>query len=164
MKRLSDIPLSRPAATPHSPNRKDRRLSQMKMASVEARKKVYLDCILAGETEQQAEERIGADRAQIYRWEKSDPDFRQRCEEALEFDRRLGQRQSGPLISKSVNVVSDTLDGKKITPQQYKAANDTLRGMRVWDAWERVAVAVGVQVNEPPKIVEVVRPDDNPHD
>ena len=133
MKPLSEIPISRPAATEHSPNRAYRWRSQALKAKTEGRKEGYLASLEAGESEQQAEKRIHAPRKQVYGWEKADPDFRQRCLEALEFRRLEGMVASSELIKKSVEVVGATQDGKNKKVLVYKAASDTLRGMGVWN-------------------------------
>ena len=133
MKRLANIPHSRPAATKHSPYRKDRTGGRLDlMRAFAARQEAIINLFIMGYSEAQIVEELKLPPTSIPN-ARHDPEFRTRMDNAIEFAKAETRGYGAALLPMSMQVAEATIKGKNKSPLRYKAASDNLRGMRVWD-------------------------------
>ena len=141
MKRLADIPHSRPAATKHSPNRKDRTGGRLDlMRAFAARQEAIINLFITGYSEAQIVKKLKLPPTSIPN-ARHDPEFRTRMDNAIEFAKAETRGYGAALLPMSMQVAEATIKGKNKSPLRYKAASDNLRGMQVWNAEQGMAIS-----------------------
>ena len=131
MRRLKDIPPSRPAATKHSPNRKDRtgRLDCMRASA--ARQETVLVLFLRGYSQPQIEKELVLPPTSIMSM-RHDPEFRVRMDAAKEFAKSNTQGYGAALNPVAMATVEDTITGENKSTLRFDAAQKHLKGMGVY--------------------------------
>ena len=132
MKRLKDIPLSRPAATAHSPYRKPREGGRLdRMRAFAARQEAVLILFLGGYSQPQIEKDMVLPPTSIENM-RHDPEFRARMDAAKEFAKSNTQGYGAALNPLAMATVEDTITGKNKSPLKFEAAQKHLKGTGVY--------------------------------
>ena len=101
------------------------------MASIEGRKKVFLDRILAGDTQKEAAKYVNTPPSKIYGWMFTDPQFKLAYHEGRASALQAANERLEGLRPKAVNVVDRALDEGVDLKLSSDVALKLLRGQGV---------------------------------
>ena len=149
--------IRRPASNAHSPHRKPRYRGAIRAAMFDTRRDIYLWRLSMGDTKAQAAKVAGYKPDSMEQLAEGNPDFKQKVEDAIAKGTECREIAAGILDSELPKTAQEYLDiGQNAEDVRVRAdvKYKILKGRRVLEG-EAVNVAVGVQVNEPPKYVEV---------
>ncbi len=130
MRDLKHIPPTRLASTKRSPERKERRRGQTKIANYVAKQQMILTFLLAGDSVQRAAERVGIDTERIYGWNNRFPEFKAAFHEAVATAKAAATDRLDGMLPKAVDVLEDVLKSSD-TRMAWDGAYKLMKGRGV---------------------------------
>lgn len=127
MTKLTDVPLTRPAANERSPLRKPRARGQRIQAIKVGYQEAFLAFIRVGDSRARAAGRARVLPKTVERWQADDPEFARLYREAQEEGKAMIEGRLDGLTPRAVDVAEDTLENKD-PKLAWDAAHKILRG------------------------------------